>query len=218
MPKMRKVLWLLLLLPLLAGCGAGLKEEGRLPVSNPLGRGSGETVEMVISGDNRSRSDSSVTKRATASYTGSFANTSTNVTITNVRRFVLCQRIESAVVQVPEGSTLPDTITVKNFRLDATFRDNLAQVTFNVSMTGTVILTRSTGNNYTVTVQGTGNDPCLEATVESGDLNTLAQIVTQGGSNSVDVTLTADVTSNPGLPDDTRLIFTTGLGTGTLEL
>jgi hypothetical protein len=52
--------------------------------------------------------------------------------------------------------------------------------------------------------------------VESGDLNTLAQIVAQGGDNSVEVTLEADVTSNPELPDGTRIIFTTGLGTGTL--
>ena len=215
---MRKGLWLLLLLPLLAGCGAGLKEEGRLPVSNPLGRDIGETVEMVVGGGNRSRSDGSVTKRATANYTGRFANTSTNVTITNVRRFILCQRIEAAVVQAPEGATLPNTITVRNFRLRATFRDNLAQVTFDISMTGTLTLTRSTGNNYTVTVQGAGNDPCLGATVQSGDLNTLAQIVTQGGDNSVEVTLEADVTSNPELPDGTRIIFTTGLGTGTLEL
>jgi len=215
---MRKGLWLLLLLPLLAGCGAGLKEEGRLPVSNPLGRDIGETVEMVVGGGNRSRSDGSVTKRATANYTGSFDNTSTNVTITNVRRFILCQRIEAAVVQAPEGATLPNTITVRNFRLRATFRDNLAQVTFDVSMTGIVTMTLTTGNNYSVTVQGAGNDPCLGATVESGDLNTLAQIVTQGGDNSVEVTLEADVTSNPELPDGTRIIFTTGLGTGTLEL
>ena len=210
------VLWLLV--PLLAGCGAGLKEEGRLPVTNPLGRGSGETVEMEVGGDNRSRNGGAVTKKATANYTGSFDNTSTNVTITNVRRFILCQRIEAAVVQAPEGATLPNTITLNNFRLTATFRDNLAQVTFNVPMTGTVVLTRGTGNSYTVTVQGAGNDPCLGATVVSEDLNTLAQIVTQGEENSVEVRLTADVTSNPGLPDGTRLIFTTGLGTGTLEL
>jgi hypothetical protein len=213
---MRKGLWLLLLLPLLAGCGAGLKEEGRLPVSNPLGRGRGETVEMTV--ESRSRNDSPATKQAIANYTGSFANTSTNITITNVRRFILCQRIEAAVVQAPEGATLPNTIKVNNFRLRATFRDNLAQVTFDVSMTGIVTMTLTTGNNYSVTVQGAGNDPCLGATVESGDLNTLAQIVTQGGDNSVEVTLEADVTSNPGLPDGTRLIFTTGLGTGTLEL
>jgi len=214
---MSRRFWLCcLLMPVLAGCGAGLKEEGRLPVSNPLGRGRGETVEMTV--ESRSRNDSPATKQAIANYTGSFANTSTNITITNVRRFILCQRIESASVQVSEEAALPNTITLNNFRLTATFRDNLAQVTFNVPMTGTVVLTRGTGNSYTVTVQGAGNDPCLGATVVSEDLNTLAQIVTQGEENSVEVRLTADVTSNPGLPDGTRLIFTTGLGTGTLEL
>ncbi|GIV21686.1 MAG: hypothetical protein KatS3mg023_3437 [Armatimonadota bacterium] len=216
---MSRSIWLLLLIaPLLAGCGAGLKEEGRLPVSNPLGRSEGETMELLIGAVPVSRNGGAVTRQAYASYTGSFSNTSTDVTIGNVRRFIICQRIQSAQVQVPDGASLPQTITLNNFHLNATFSDNQAQVTFDVSVTGTVILTHADGNNYTVTVQGAGDDPCLGATVESGDLNTLAQIVTQGGENTVGVTLTAEVTSDPGLPDGTRIILTTGLGTGTLEL
>jgi hypothetical protein len=216
---MSRSIWLLLLVvPLLVGCGAGLKEEGRLPVSNPLGRSDGEAIELLIGVLPASRNGGAVTRQAYASYTGSFSNTSTDVTISNVRQFIICQRIQSAQVQVPEGSPLPDTITLKNFHLNATFSDNQAQVTFDVPVTGTVTLTHTTGNNYAVTVQGAGNDPCLGATVESGDLNTLARIITQGGDNTVGVTLTVEVTSDPGLPDGTRIILTTGLGTGTLEL
>ncbi len=216
---MSRRIWLFLLIaPLLAGCGAGLKEEGRLPVSNPLGRSEGETMELLIGAVPTSRNGGAVTKQAFATYTGSFSNTSTDVTISEVRRFIICQRIQSAQVQVPEGASLPETIVLNNFHLNATFSDNLAQVTFDVPVTGTVTLTHTTGNNYAVTVQGAGEDPCLGATVESGNLNTLAQIVTQGGDNTVGVTLTANVTSNPGLPDGTRIILTTGLGTGTLEL
>lgn len=216
---MSRRIWLLLLIvPLLAGCGAGLKEEGRLPISNPLGRSEGETMELVIGAMPTSRNGGAVTKQAFASYTGSFSNTSSDVTIGNVRRFIICQRIQSAQVQVPEGASLPETITLNNFHLNATFSDNQAQVTFDVSVAGTVILTRTTGNYYAVTVQGAGMDPCLGATVDSGDLNTLARIVTQGGDNTVGVTLTADVTSAPGLPDGSRILLTTGLGTGTLEL
>ncbi|GIV17247.1 MAG: hypothetical protein KatS3mg022_2682 [Armatimonadota bacterium] len=216
---MSRRIWLLLLIaPLLAGCGAGLKEEGRLPISNPLGRSEGETMELLIGSSPQSRNGGAVTKQASASYTGSFSNTSSDVTIGNVRRFIICQRIQSAQVQVPDGTSLPDTITLNNFHLNATFSDNQAQVTFDVSVTGTVVLTHAAGNNYTVTVQGAGADPCLGATVESGDLNTLARIVTQGGGNTVEVTLTTDVTSEPGLPDGTRILLTTGLGTGTLEL
>ncbi|MCS6831635.1 MAG: hypothetical protein RMM08_00430 [Armatimonadota bacterium] len=216
---MSRRIWLLLLIaPLLAGCGAGLKEEGRLPFSNPLGRSAGETMEMLVGTAPASRNGGAVTRQATANYTGSFANASSNVTIGNVRRFLICQRIQSAQVQVPEGAPLPSTITMNNFHLNATFSDNQAQVTFNVSVTGTVTLTRTTGNNYAVTVQGAGPDPCLGATVESGNLNTLAQIVTQGGNNIVQVTLRANVTSSPGLPDGSRILLTTGLGTGTLEL
>lgn len=216
---MSRRIWLLLLIaPLLAGCGAGLKEEGRLPISNPLGRSEGEIMELLVGSAPDSRNGGAVTKQAFASYTGSFSNTSTDVTIGNVHRFIICQRIQSAQVQVPEGASLPDTITLNNLHLNATFSDNQAQVTFDVSVTGTVILTHITGNNYAVTVQGAGVDPCLSATVESGDLNTLARIVTQGGDNTVRVTLTADVTSDPGLPDGTWILLTTGLGTGTLEL
>lgn len=216
---MSRRIWLLLLLvPLLVGCGAGLKEEGRLPISNPLGRSQGETMELLVGTAPRSRNGGAVTKQAFASYTGSFSNTSTNVTIGSVHRFIICQRIQSAQVEVPEGASLPDTITLNNFHLNATFSDDQAQVTFDVDVTGTVTLTHTTGNNYAVTVQGEGVDPCLGATVQTGNLNTLAQIVTQGGSNTVDVTLTANVTSDPGLPDGTRIRLTTGLGTGTLEL
>ncbi|MGC8785213.1 MAG: hypothetical protein ACP5RN_12620 [Armatimonadota bacterium] len=218
---MSRCIWLLLLLmPLLAGCGAGLKEEGRLPISNPLGRSEGETMELLVGAASRSRNGGAVTKQAFASYTGSFSNTSTDVTIGNVRRFIICQRIQSAQVEVPEGASLPDTITLRDFHLNATFSDNQARVTFDVGVVGTVTLTHTTGNNYAVTVQGEGADPCLGVIVENepDKLNTLAQIVTQGGSNTVEVTLTANVTSDPGLPDGTRIRLTTGLGTGTLEL
>ncbi len=216
---MSRRLWLALLLaPLLAGCGAGLKEEGRVPISNPLGRSAGESMEMVVGAVPLSRNGEPLTKQATASYTGTFSDTNADITISNVRRFIICQRIQSAQVVLPDGSTPPDTITMDGFSLSATFRDSSAQVSFNVSAAGQVTLTRTTGNNYAVTVQASGEDQCLVTTVESGSLNTLAQIVTQGGDNSVDVTLTANVTSNPGLPDGTRIIFTTGLGTGTLEL
>lgn len=216
---MSRRVWLVLLIaPLLAGCGAGLKEEGRLPVSNPLGRSEGETLELLIGSAPASRNGGNVTRQAFASYTGSFPNTNTDVTISNVRRFILCQRIQSAKVQVPEGASLPDTITLNNFHLNATFYDDQARVTFDTSVTGTVVLRRTADNDYAVTVQGAGEDPCLGATVESGDLNTLAQIATRGGDNTVEVLLTADVTSNPGLPDGTSILFTTGLGTGTLEL
>ena len=216
---MSRRIWLfLLIVPLLAGCGAGLKEEGRLPVSNPLGRSDGDKMELLIGALPVSRNGEPVTRQAYARYTGTFADTSTNLTISNVRQFIICQRLQSAKVEVPGGASLPDTITLNNFHLNATFSDNLAQVTFNVPVSGLVTLTRTNGNNYEVTVKGAGVDPCLSATVQTGDLNTLAQIVTQGGDNTVGVTLTADVTSNPGLPDGTRIILTTGLGTGTLEL
>lgn len=214
MYKMSRRIWLVFLIaPLLAGCGAGLKEEGRLPVLNPLGREAGETVEMTVGAAPLSRNGE--VKQASANYTGTFSNAGADITISDVRRFIICQRIQSAQVQ---AEVLPETITLRNFHLRATFSDNLAQVTFDVSVVGTVSLTRTTGNNYSVTVQGSGEEQCLEATVESGNLNTLAQILTQGGNNSVSVTLTAQVVSTPVLPDGTRILLTTGLGTGTLEL
>jgi len=208
---------LLLLLPLLAGCGAGLKEEGRLPVANPLGRGAGDTMQLTVGSLPLSR-NGEVTKGASASYTGTFGNASTDVTLRDARRFIICQRIESARVEVPGDETLPQTITLRNFRLNVTFSDNQATAGFDVSVTGTLVLTRATGNTYSVAVQGSGEEQCLVASIETGNLATLARILTEGGDNTVAVTLTANVTSSPGLPDSTRLILTTGLGTGTLEI
>jgi hypothetical protein len=93
---------------------------------------------MDVGGGNRSRNDGAVTKRATANYTGRFANTSTNVTITNVRRFILCQRIEAAVGAGSGGSYPTKHHHGEQLPPTATFRDNLAQVTFDRPMTGIV--------------------------------------------------------------------------------
>ncbi|MGQ9487708.1 MAG: hypothetical protein ACUVR7_08065 [Armatimonadota bacterium] len=214
---MSRRFWLLLLLaPLLVGCGAGLKEEGRVPVMDPLGLSEGSTLSLTVGG---SRSRQEETKQASVSYTDGFSNTSTEINIGNVQRFIINQRIQSSArVVVPGGATLPDTITLRNFFLRATFSDNQGTVNFDASALGTVTLTRTTGDNYAVAIQGSGEEQSLVIRLESGNLSTLAQIVTQGGDNTVSFTLTADVTSDPGLPDGSQIIFTTGLGTGTLEL
>lgn len=214
---MSRRFWLLLLLaPLLAGCGAGLKEEGRVPVMDPLGLSEGSMLSMTVGG---SRSRQEETKQASVSYTGRFSNTSTEINVGNVQRFIINQRIEpSAQVEVPEGAALPNTITLRNFFLSATFSDNQDSVDIAVSALGAVVLTRTAGNNYAVAIQGSGEEQSLVIRLESGNLSTLARIVTQGGDNTVSFTLTADVTSDPGLADGSRIIFTTGFGTGTLEL
>lgn len=205
---MSKRLWLLLLLaPLLAGCGAGLKEEGRVPIMDPLGLSDGSSLTVVSRGE-----------QVSADYTGSFSNTSTEINVGNVSRFIISQRIQSAQVSVPQGATLPDVVTLNNFSLSVTFSDDQGTVTFSASAAGIVTLTRTTGNNYTVTIADSGQEQCLVVTLETGNLSTLAQIVTQGGDNRVNFTLTANVADGSGLPDGTQIIFTVGTGTGTLEL
>lgn len=205
---MSKRLWLLLLLaPLLAGCGAGLKEEGRVPIMDPLGLSDGSSLTVVSRGE-----------QVSADYTGSFSNTSTEINVGNVSRFIISQRIQSAQVSVPQGATLPDAVTLNNFSLSVTFSDNQGTVTFSASAAGIVTLTRTIGNNYTVTIADSGQEQCLVVTLETGNLSTLAQIVTQGGGNRVNFTLTANVADGSGLPDGTQIIFTVGTGTGTLEL
>lgn len=205
---MSKRLWLLLLLaPLLAGCGAGLKEEGRVPIMDPLGLSDGRSLTVVSRGE-----------QVSADYTGSFSNASTEINVGNVSRFIISQRIQSAQVSVPQGATLPDAVTLNNFSLSVTFSDDQGTVTFSASAAGIVTLTRTTGNNYTVTIADSGQEQCLVVTLETGNLSTLAQIVTQGGDNRVNFTLTANVADGSGLPDGTQIIFTVGTGTGTLEL
>lgn len=205
---MSKRLWLLLLLAtLLAGCGAGLKEEGRVPIMDPLGLSDGSSLTVVSRGE-----------QVSADYTGSFSNTSTEINVGNVSRFIISQRIQSAQVSVPQGATLPDAVTLNNFSLSVTFSDNQGTVTFSASAAGIVTLTRTIGNNYTVTIADSGQEQCLVVTLETSNLSTLAQIVTQGGGNRVNFTLTANVADGSGLPDGTQIIFTVGTGTGTLEL
>lgn len=205
---MSRHFWLLLLLaPLLAGCGAGLKEEGRVPIMDPLGLSDGSSLTVVSRGG-----------QVSAGYTGSFSNTSADIHVGDVSRFIISQRIQSAQISVPLGATLPDVVTLNGFSLSVTFSDDQGTERFSASAAGTVTLTHTTGNNYTVTIADSGQDQCLVVTLETGNLSTLAQIVTQGGDNRVDFTLTANVADGSGLPDGSRIIFTVGTGTGTLEL
>jgi hypothetical protein len=113
-PKMRKGLWLLLLLPLLAGCGAGLKgERAAARILNPLGtRHSVDSAARRWSWaatGNRSRSDEfrHQTGQVDQLHRQIRRQRAPSVTVSNVRGFVLCQRILSAAVVRGAGGSYP---------------------------------------------------------------------------------------------------------------
>lgn len=200
----RKAWFLLLLLPLLVGCGAGLEEGGRIPVDKPFGLSSSQEFTMTVGSP------------ATYRGSGTFEDVSTNLNVNNVRRYILFQRLQASA-RVNRTVELPTQITLSDFRISVTVSDVTgSRVSFsNLRVEGQVVLRRQRDDLYTVTVGEPGG---LRAVVEqeAERLVQLARIVTSGGTNTVEVILTATV--SPDLPSGTQITFTAGVGTGTLEL
>ncbi|MDW8104213.1 MAG: hypothetical protein RMK92_04300 [Armatimonadota bacterium] len=202
---MSRRIWLLMVVaPLLFGCGSGLEEGGRIPIPNPLGLSSGQQFTLVTG--------------SPATYTGigSFEDVNTELDVSTVRQYVLFQTLQAR--GSVQGSTAP-TITLRDFVLTVTVSDSRDSVTFeNLPIQGQVTLTRRADGDYDVTVTSErGNG--LRAVVdeqERAKLVRLARIVTSGGTNTVEATLRANVV--PSLPSGTRITLTAGTGTGTLEL
>lgn len=206
---MFKRLWLLALVaPLLFGCGSGLEEGGRIPIPKPFALSADEEFTMTI--------NSPATYRAT----GSFDDVSTQLNVSAVKRYILFQPLKSSARVETTQPSLPDTITLSQFEADIVLRDSENSVTFNLQ-TGreiapdqAITLRKQQDGSWTVEVTGGGLRAVIEQEPEK--LLQLARIVTSGGPNTVEVTLRANVAPD-GL-SGTRITFTAGVGTGTLEL
>jgi len=217
---MRKGLWLLLLLPLLAGCGAGLKETGRLPILNPLGIdfGGQRSAQIVM----RLQANGG---QATGSWTntGRFTDNATEVTVSNVRGFVLYQPILSATIGQP-GDSLPASITVESVQITIRVTDPQTgqSVQLELDQPQNLLLTTAGGNsNEYVVPDGAGLRATYEATRpdDVAKLQRLVEIVTKGGQNNVDaqieLSLQVAVGQSAAL-DRKTLTFEVSQGTGTL--
>jgi hypothetical protein len=217
---MRKGLWLLLLLPLLVGCGAGLKETGRLPILNPLGIDFGGQRSAQI--DMRLQANGG---QATGSWTntGTFTDNDTEVTVSNVRGFVLYQPILSAKIEPPSDS-LPASITVESVQITILVTDLQTgqRVQLELDQPQNLLLTTAGGNsNEYVVPDGAGLRATYEATRpdDVAKLQRLVEIVTKGGKNEVNaninISLKVAVGQSAAL-DGKTLTFEVSQGTGTL--
>jgi len=217
---MRKGLWLLLLLPLLAGCGAGLKETGRLPILNPLGIDFGGQRSAQI--NMRLQANGG---QATGSWTntGRFTDNATEVTVSNVRGFVLYQPILSATIGQP-GDSLPASITVESVQITIRVTDPQTgqSVQLELDQPQNLLLTTAGGNsNEYVVPDGAGLRATYEATRpdDVAKLQRLVEIVTKGGENEVNaninISLKVAVEQSAAL-DGKTLTFEVSQGTGTL--
>jgi hypothetical protein len=217
---MRKGLWLLLLLPLLAGCGAGLKETGRLPILNPLGInfGSQRTAQINM----RLQANGG---QATGSWTntGRFTDNATEVTVSNVRGFVLYQPILSAKIEPPSDS-LPARIEVKSVQITILVTDLQTgqRVQLELDQPQNLLLTTAGGNsNEYVVPDGAGLRATYEATRpdDVDKLQRLVEIVTKGGQNNVDAQIELSLQVAVGQSADLNgrtLTLEVSRGTGTL--
>jgi hypothetical protein len=217
---MRKGLWFLLLLPLLAGCGAGLKETGRLPVSNPLGIDFG--VQRSAQIDMRLQANGG---QATGSWrnVGRFTDNATEVTVSNVRGFVLYQPILSAKIEPPSDS-LPARIEVKSVQITILVTDLQTgqSVQLELDQPQNLLLTTAGGNsNEYVVPDGAGLRATYEATRpdDVDKLQRLVEIVTKGGQNNVDAQIELSLQVAVGQSADLNgrtLTLEVSRGTGTL--
>ena len=217
---MRKGLWLLLLLPLLAGCGAGLKETGRLPILNPLGIDFGGQRSAQI--NMRLQANGG---QATGSWTntGRFTDNATEVTVSNVRGFVLYQPILSAKIEPPSDS-LPARIEVKSVQITILVTDLQTgqRVQLELDQPQNLLLTTAGGNsNEYVVPDGAGLRATYEATRpdDVDKLQRLVEIVTKGGQNNVDAQIELSLQVAVGQSADLNgrtLTLEVSRGTGTL--
>ena len=217
---MRKGLWLLLLLPLLAGCGAGLKETGRLPILNPLGIdfGGQRSAQIVM----RLQANGG---QATGSWrnVGEFTDNATEVTVSNVRGFVLYQPILSAKIEPPSDS-LPARIEVKSVQITILVTDLQTgqRVQLELDQPQNLLLTTAGGNsNEYVVPDGAGLRATYEATRpdDVAKLQRLVEIVTKGGQNNVDAQIELSLQVAVGQSADLNgrtLTLEVSRGTGTL--
>jgi len=217
---MRKGLWLLLLLPLLAGCGAGLKETGRLPILNPLGIDFGGQRSAQI--NMRLQANGG---QATGSWrnVGRFTDNATEVTVSNVRGFVLYQPILSAKIEPPSDS-LPASITVERVQITILVTDLQTgqRVQLELDQPQNLLLTTAGGNsNEYVVPDGAGLRATYEATGpdDVAKLQRLVEIVTKGGENNVDAQIELSLQVAVGQSADLNgrtLTLEVSQGTGTL--
>jgi hypothetical protein len=217
---MRKGLWLLLLLPLLVGCGAGLKETGRLPILNPLGIDFGGQRSAQI--DMRLQANGG---QATGSWTntGRFTDNDTEVTVSNVRGFVLYQPILSAKIEPPSDS-LPASITVERVQITILVTDLQTgqRVQLELDQPQNLLLTTAGGNsNEYVVPDGAGLRATYEATGpdDGAKLKRLVEIVTKGGENEVNANINISLKVAVGQSADLNgrtLTLEVSQGTGTL--
>jgi len=205
---------------LLAGCGEGLKETGRLPILNPLGInfGSQRTAEIEMS----LRANGG---QATGSWrnVGRFTDNATEVTVSNVRGFVLYQPILSAKIEPPSDS-LPARIEVKSVQITILVTDPQTgqSVQLKLDQPQNLLLTTAGGNsNEYVVPDGAGLRATYEATGpdDVAKLQRLVEIVTKGGENNVDAQIELSLQVGVGQSaalDGKTLTFEVSQGTGTL--
>jgi hypothetical protein len=218
---MSRSIWLLLLVvPLLVGCGAGLKETGRLPILNPLGIDFGgqrsAQIDMPLQANGG---------QATGSWTntGRFTDNATEVTVSNVRGFVLYQPILSAKIGQP-GDSLPASITVESVQITIRVTDPETgqSVQLELDQPQNLLLTRaaSSPNKYRVS-DGAGLRATYEATGpdDVAKLKRLVEIVTKGGENEVNANINISLKVAVGQSADLNgrtLTLEVSQGTGTL--
>ncbi|MCC6444170.1 MAG: hypothetical protein IT210_12045 [Armatimonadetes bacterium] len=208
---------------LIAGCGAGLKKDGRLPVADPL-----RLEEISDKPDPATQEPQGVRMDANGGASsirliGAFSDVEGEIG-GPVQQFVISQRLDPArkpQVALPGGNP-PATITLSQMTLDGLkFSDQTnpnQAVTFDMDVVGTISLTNPARvapgiYAYDAVVQSEGADPSLTARLAGIDFGSLVRILTQNGANNVAGAMNL---KTDGLPDGSVLTLWFGEGTGTI--
>ncbi len=191
----------------LAGCGEGLKKDGKLPLLGVFGLQSGDTRGAAV----EPNPEGGVLLRI--HLDGTFGDLEQRLSATPIR-WDMHQIVNRVTL---DGAVLPDTISVTFRTRGVTIQDRSAEIVLPDKDLGTLVLTRQAGTNQ-YTVQAVANGGLL-ASWSGVDAAELPRVINnQIEPNTVSGQLVGIVQSTPSLPAGTVMEFTFGLGTGTLTL
>lgn len=209
-----------LLAVLLSACGALIPPQS---FQNPVGL-QGQKVTATVTGSSPRMAPQALTTLAVGN--GTVSATFDDIDLSDVPVGIAKYQVAlgfdaTASVSVPNGGTLPSTITLTNTSLDVIVSDSTGSVALpTMSYLGTLTLTQNSGSDYTVS--GSVNQgevgQIFTAAVTSGTLADLLKIIAQQGDTKTPNTATATLSfTTDDLPDGSTVDFTFSAGTGTVS-
>lgn len=177
-------------------------------VDNPLGLDGAALVVSITDDSARAAALPGLAdSTGSASATGSFSDFESPIALGS---FSISQPLAGEATVTGPLSEQPDTIVLSDLLLSIEISDASASTSFALTPSGSATLTKTSGNEYAVSVTSFSGDLSADA------LTALNPIVMTGGFNQVTATLSVTSTSTPDLPIGSSIELRFGTGEGTI--